>query len=197
MRAIPVLSLLLLCLSPFFSGCNNASSHGNTKPPAIKKPPVPIDSLAGEPQVTNIRSGKSGSPIVRVVSYSYLDVEDYEEDTFTRASSFQMMPGFSRYGWKYDPHPKVVLTRKQIRRLLAIISSPKTYKPIRSNCYSPRNCFCFYNAKKEIVGYYKVSFEEGRLFAVPGFNGSESGTFSASGVKRLRNFCRSAGITCR
>lgn len=135
--------------------------------------------------------------ITRIVSYSYLDMEDYEEDTFSRAPSFQMMPGYSRYLWKYDPHPKVILSKKQIRRLLAIINAPKTYKKIKSTCYSPRNCFCFYNAKKEIIGYYQVCFESSRLYSVPDFKGSTSGTLSESGIKRLRNFCLSAGIMVR
>jgi hypothetical protein len=126
-------------------------------------------------------------------------VEDYEEDTFSRAPSFQMMPGFVRPLWKYDAHPKVVLTKKQTRKLLTIISSPLTYKPIRSNCLSPRNCFCFYNAKKEIIGYYEVCFDNGRLISVPSFpgSGSGSGTLSDLGVRRLKSFCRSNGITAR
>ena len=35
------------------------------------------------------------------------------------------------------------------------------------------------------------------LISIPAFKGSESGTLSESGVKRLRNFCLSAGITAR
>src|SRR6266404_510827 len=155
MKPILKLPVLILALSPFFIGCTNASSHENApaSTPAKsqkKKPPVKVDSLVSEPQVTHIASGNLKTQIARVVSYSYLDVEDYEEDTFSRAPTFQMMPGFSRFLWKYDPHPKVILTKKQTRKLLAIIGSPKTYKPIHSTCYSPRNCFCFYNAKKEI-----------------------------------------------
>ncbi|HXB06121.1 MAG TPA: hypothetical protein VNW04_03375 [Puia sp.] len=202
MKAIVKLPVFILALLPFLTRCTNASSHSIPTPPASssakkKKPPMKSDSLPPEPQVTHLAAGDIKARIARVVCYSYLDIEDYEEDTFTRAPSFQMMPGFSRYGWKYDPHPKVVLTKKQTRKLLAIIGSPKTYKPVQSNCYSPRNCFCFYNSKKEIIGYYQVCFENGRLISVPHFTGSESGTFTESGVKRLRSFCRSAGITAR
>jgi len=204
MKATVKLPVLALALAPFFTHCTNASSHerqeNHEKPvkPAVKKPRTKTDSLAGEPQITHFAGGENWTAqIARVVSYSYLDVEDYEEDTFTRASSFQMMPGFSRPLWKYDPHPKVVLTKKQVRKLLAIISSPLTYKPIHSNCYSPRNCFCFYNAKKEIIGYYQVCFDNSRLVSVPNLSGSESGTFSEIGGRRLKSFCRSAGITAR
>jgi hypothetical protein len=199
MRIIILISVVMVSLAAGLAGCTNASPHSNSKttPAHAKKPPVKIDSISREPQATNIGDGELGSKITRVVSYSYLDIEDYEEDTFSKAPSFQMMPGYSRFLWKYDPHPKVILTKKQTHRLLAIINTPKTYKKIKSNCYSPRNCFCFYNAKKEIIGYYQVCFESSRLFSVPAFKGSESGTLSESGVKRLRNFCLSAGITAR
>ena len=179
-------------------GCNTTTAHSKTTPPpAKKKPHVIVDSVAVEPQTTHIAYGDLRAQVTRVVSYSYLDVEDYEEDTFSKAPLLQMMPGYSRVGWKYDPRPKVVLTKKQVHRLLTILSAPKTYKQVKSTCYSPRNCFCFYNAKKEIIGYYQVCFDNGRLISVPAFKGSESGTLSESGVKRLRNFCLSAGITAR
>ena len=207
MRLIACLSALVVALAPFLTGCTNASSHEKSpvpgKPvaktadkPAAKVHPKP-DTLTTEPQITHIAAGNLKTQITRVVSYSYLDIEDYEEDTFSRAPTFQMMPGFSRFMWKYDPHPKVVLTRKQTHRLLTIIGSPKTYDPIKSACRSPRNCFCFYNKKKEIIGYYEVCFENGRLIAVPEFPGSESCTLSETGLKQLRRFCRSAGITAR
>jgi len=203
MRIIPALPVLTLALAPFLTRCTNAASHEKTPispkstPAAAKKTTPKPDTLAVEPQSTHIASGNFNSQVSRVVCYSYLDIEDYEEDTLTKAPMFQMMPGFSRYLWKYDPHPKVVLTKKQTRKLLAIVSSPKTYKALQSTCRSPRNCFCFYNKKKEIIGYYEVSFESGRVIAVPGFPGSESGTFTATGLKKLRSFCRSAGITTR
>ena len=202
MKAVITFPILVLALASFLARCTNASSHErqeNSKPskPAVKKPRIRTDSLAAEPQLTHFAGGNIKPQIARVVCYSYLDVEDFEEDTFTRASSIQIMPGFSRPLWKYDPHPKVVLTKKQTRKLLAIISAPQSYKPLRSNCYSPRNCFCFYNAKKEIIGYYQVCFENGRLISMPYFPGSDSGTFSESGVRRLKTFCRSAGITAR
>ena len=200
MKAIVNLLSLTLGLGLFVIGCTNASSHERT-PTAAKAEKSKLhksgDSLSSEPQISHIADGNPAPRIARVVCYSYLDIDDYEEDTFTRAPTFQMMPGFSRFFWKYDPHPKVVLTKKQSRRLLAIIGNPKTYKSVQSNCYSPRNCFCFYNSKKEIVGYYQVCFENGRLISVPQFSGSESGTLSESGLKRLRNFCLSAGITVR
>lgn len=203
MRIIPALPVITLALAPFLTRCTNAASHEKTPispkstAAAAKKTTPKPDTLAVEPQSTHIASGNFNALVSRVVCYSYLDIEDYEEDTLTKAPMFQMMPGFSRYLWKYDPHPKVVLTKKQTRKLLAIISSPKTYKPLQSTCRSPRNCFCFYNKKKEIIGYYEVSFESGRLIAVPGFPGSESGTFTATGLRKLRSFCRSAGITTR
>jgi hypothetical protein len=200
MRIIPALPVLTLALAPFLTRCTNAASHETTlissKPAAKKTSPKP-DSIAVEPQISHIASGLVGAQVSRVVCYSFLDIEDYEEDTLTKAPMFQMMPGFSRYLWKYDPHPKVILAKRQTRKLLAILSSQNTYKPVQSTCRSPRNCFCFYNKKKEIIGYYEVSFESGRLVSVPQFPGSESGTFSESGLKRLRSFCRSAGITTR
>ncbi|HEY4337413.1 MAG TPA: hypothetical protein VGM89_15990 [Puia sp.] len=200
MRIIPSLPVLTLALAPFLTRCTNASSHEQAPAPpraAVKKAHPKSDSLVSEPQVTHIASGNISAQVSRVVCYSYLDMEDYEEDTLTKGATFQMMPGFSRYLWKYDAHPKVILTKRQTHKLLAILSSPKTYKPIRSSCRSPRNCFCFYNKKKEIIGYYQVSFESGRLIAVPGFAGSDSGTFTEQGLKRLRNLCLSAGITVR
>jgi hypothetical protein len=200
MKAIAQLPVLVIALAPFLTRCTNAASHENAPGPtkhATKNPSPKSDSLSTEPQITHIVTENINSQVARVVSYSYLDIEDYEEDTFSRAPTFQMMPGFSRYLWKYDPHPKVVLTKRQTRKLLTIISSPKTYRPIPSTCRTPRNCFCFYNKKKEIIGYYEVSFESARLIAVPGFPGSESGTLSESGLKKLRTFCRSAGITAR
>jgi hypothetical protein len=200
MNSLVRLPALLLFCAPFLTRCTNASSHEKLPAPpgpAVKKHRPAPDSLTTEPQITHIAHGDLKSQISRVVCYSYLDIEDYEEDTFTRAPNFQMMPGFSRPMWKYDPHPKVVLTKKQTRKLLAILGTPATYKTIHSNCLSPRNCFCFYNSKKEIVGYYEVSFENGREIAVPNFTGSESGTLSEKGVRRLRSFCRSAGITAR
>jgi hypothetical protein len=189
--------VLLVAVSPLFIRCTTTPSHAKSAPPPPKKQQVNIDSIPREPQVTHIASGDPTSQIARVVSYSYLDIEDYEEDTLTRAHSFQMMPGYARYLWKYDPHPKVILTKKQVHRLLTIINSPRSYEKVRSTCYSPRNCFCFYNSKKEIIGYIQVCFESGRLYAVPDFKGTESGTLSKSGIKRLRNFCLSAGITVR
>jgi len=203
MRIIPSLPVLTLALAPFLTRCTNASSHENPpsphKPAATKKanPAPQPDSLAVEPQTTHITSGNLAAQTSRVVCYSYLDMEDYEEDTLTKGPNYQMMPGFSRFLWKYDPHPKVVLTKRQTRKLLAIMNSPKTYRPIHSSCRSPRNCFCFYNKKKEIIAWCEVSFENSRLIAVPGFPGSESGTFSETGAKKLRTLCRSAGITVR
>ena len=199
MKPLVKIPLLLLSLSPLFMGCNTTTAHSKNAPLAIKKKPhtAGADSVTVEPQTTHIAYGDLSARTTRVVCYSYLDVEDYEEDTFSRGPLLQMMPGYSRAGWKYDPHPKVILTKKQIRRLLAILNTPKTYKQVKSTCYSPRNCFCFYDTKKEIIGYYEVCFENSRLVAVPGFKGSQSGTLSESGAKRLRNFCLSAGITAR
>jgi hypothetical protein len=201
MKAIVKIPILTLALAPFLTRCTNASSHEKTpvppKPAVVKKAHPKADSLVSEPQITHIASGNLSAQISRVVCYSYLDMEDYEEDTLSKGANFQMMPGFSRYLWKYDPHPKVVLTKRQTHKLLAILNSPKTYKPIRSSCRSPRNCFCFYNKKKEIIAYCEVSFENNRLIAVPGFPGSESSTLSESGAKKLRSLCRVAGITVR
>jgi hypothetical protein len=200
MKSFVKLPALVLLCAPFLIRCTNASSHEKAlapPKPAIKKHQPAPDSLIAEPQITHIAHGDLRSQISRVVCYSYLDIEDYEEDSFTRASTFQMMPGFSRPLWKYDPHPKVVLTKKQTRKLLAILGAPATYKTIHSHCLSPRNCFCFYNNKKEIIGYYEVSFENGREISIPNFEGSGSGTLSEKGLKRLRSFCRSAGITAR
>jgi len=103
MKAIIKLPALILALAPFLTRCTNAASHENSpnpsKPAAVKKTHPKPDSLSTEPQTTHIADGKISSQITRVVCYSYLDVEDYEEDTFTRAPTFQMMPGFSRFLW--------------------------------------------------------------------------------------------------
>src|ERR1700749_5110219 len=105
MRSLIRLPALLLLCAPFLTRCTNASSHEKApappKPAGKKHQPTP-DSLISEPQITHIAHGDLRCQSTRVVCYSYLDIEDYQEDTFTRASNFQMMPRFSRPLWKYD-----------------------------------------------------------------------------------------------
>ena len=85
LRTIVKIHVLLLSLSPLFMGCNTTTAHSKNAPLSIKKKPhAGVDSVAVEPQTTHIAYGDLPARVTRVVSYSYLDVEDYEEDTFSR-----------------------------------------------------------------------------------------------------------------
>jgi hypothetical protein len=62
-------------------------------------------------------------------------------------------------------------------------------------CYFPRNCFIFYNNRNEIIGFYEVCLECGRMISIPECKVSLKGGLSGIGLKEFERFCTSAGIT--
>ena len=124
------------------------------------------------------------------------DLDEEEDDTMNRGQLLQMMPGYAQYLRKNDPRPKVILTGEKIPRLLSIINDPKTYKNGSAFCYNPRNFFCFYNSRNEIIAYYEVCFECGKFDARPEIKTRKKDPgFREAGLNRLSKFCRAAGIS--
>lgn len=169
------------------------------KPHSQATPFLKADTISAESQ--KISFGKKvaylfpASNIAKVVSYSFLDVHDYDEDSLIKGQLLRIMPKYDQYLRKGDPHPKVILTGAQIPRLLSIINDPKSYRNVTAFCYSPRNCFCFYNNRNEIVGFYEVCFECTRMESVPAFKASKKGGLTDDAADRLKKFCLAAGIT--
>ena len=162
-------------------------------------PKKTTDSIAPESQLTRIDHAKRAhfpeSEVSKAVAYSFLDDHDYEDDSLTKGQLLPIMPDYSQYLWKYDRHPKVRLNRRQARHLLSIINDPKNYGVGAAFCYSPRNCFCFYDAKNEIIGFYELCFECSRIESIPQFTSSRKGGLSDKGVRELKRFCQAAGVT--
>lgn len=188
------LSLLLV----LFLCCKTSTRQPVSSAPAVKQ-----DTISAESQ--KVSFGKNGaylfpvSNITKVISYSFLDVHDYEmgSDSLIKGQLLQIMPNYDQYLRKDDPHPKVILTGAKIPALLSILNDPKSYKNATAFCYSPRNCFCFYNNRNEIVGFYEVCFECTRMESRPVFRASRKGGLTDEAADRLKKFCLAAGITVR
>jgi hypothetical protein len=97
-----------------------------------------------------------------------------------------------------DPHAKLVLNKEQTADLLSIFHDPKTYRFNYADCDYPRNIFCFYDDRNEIIAFFEVCFECGRFNAYPFLNNPNKRIgLSQAGSERLKRFCRSAGILTR
>jgi len=202
MRTILLNIVSLLCfnaLVPFLLLLQCCKNPDPNKHPAPQTASAKTDSISAEPQKTNFgRDGNKFFPssnITKVVSYTFLD--DYEEgnDTLDKGQLLKIMPNYDQYLNKKDPHPKVILTGSQITQLLSIINDAKSYQLATAFCYSPRNCFCFYNARNEIVGWYELCFECSRMESLPVFKASKKGGLTEAAALRLKNFCITTGIT--
>lgn len=170
-----------------WAGCNRR--QGSPYQPGQKS----ADTVAAEPQMVYFPKTFPASGISKVVSYSFLDEE--EDDTSARGQLLQIMPNYTQYLRKDDRRSKVVLTGGQVSRLLSIVNTPGTYKLGAAFCYNPRNCFCFYNNRNEIIGFYEICFECSRMVAMPELNISrKGGGLTDSGAARLAAFCRSIGV---
>ncbi len=187
------LKALLLFLLLAWSACKEK--------PEVRKPPEAkqADTVAAESQKINFAKKFPRAGISKVVSYSFLDEEaDLFEDTLNKGQFLQMFPGYAQYLRKNDPRPKVYLKGAQIAKLLSIIHDPKTYKHGSAMCYNPRNLFCFYNDRNEIVAWYEVCFECSKFDARPALTDTLKDIgLSQRGANELDKFCRSAGITIK
>jgi hypothetical protein len=174
----------ILALVSTLLGCG----HQPAKPRSVASR---VGTVTQEPQTTHFSKNKKGrfpdSGIVRAVGYSFLDEE--EDDTTNRGQLITIMPRYAQYLNRKDPHPKAILTRPQTQELLAIINDPGNYSNTRAECDNPRNCFCFYNSKNEIVGWYEVCFECGVINCIPEFTVCRKGGLTDRGVDRLKAFC--------
>lgn len=79
-------------------------------------------------------------------------------------------------------------------QLLSIINDPGNYSNTAAFCYNPRNCFCFYNSKNEIVGWYEVCFECARVSSIPAFALCRKGGLNDRGLNRLKTLCTSVKL---
>src|SRR5450631_1479797 len=153
---------------------------------------IMADTVVFEPQKTVIEKKKHrfflDSNVVRAVSYSFLDVHDYEDDSMSRGRIVQIMSNYDQFLWKYDPHPVISLKRTQSIQLLSIINNPNNYGYGASFCYYPRNCFCFYNSKNEIIGFYEICFECNRVQSLPEFQICKRGGLNEHGTNVLKEF---------
>jgi hypothetical protein len=176
-------STFITVLSLAWAACNPPTNPQSAK----------ADTIPAESQKINFARTFPKDNIAKVVSYSYLDVE--EDDTTNRGQVLQIFPNFTEYANKNNKRPKVVLTAKETRDLLAIINDPRTYKFGAAFCYNPRNCFCFYNSKNEIVAWYEVCFECSRFESLPAVADpkKEIGLTQAA-TDKLEKLCQSAGI---
>jgi hypothetical protein len=176
--------------------------NDKTKKSVIESDSKARDSIYVESQVVNFGKGKYNiflkrKDVNRTVEYSYLDVHDYEDDTFTKGPILQIMPKVTEFSWKYDPKPKVVLTNEQAAELLSIINDPNNYKFGRAFCFFPRNCFCFYNSKNEIIGFLEVCFECSQIESFPRFKNARKGDLTDQCSEKLSKLCKLAGATVR
>ena len=169
--------------------------------PEVRKPPgaKQADTVTAESQKIRLAKKFPRTGISKVVSYSFMDEEeDVFEDSLNIGQLLQMFPGYSHYLRKNDPRPKVFLKGAQIAKLLSIINNPKTYKHGSAMCYNPRNLFCFYNDRNEIVSWYEVCFECSKFDARPALTDTLKDIgLSQRGADALDKFCRSAGITIK
>ena len=195
-----IIRAYILALLPALIGCKGdpGKPSGNKAPDKQAAPATPA-AVTPEPQSVNFTKTKGNlfpdKNIVKAVSYSFLDVHDYELDSSNRGQLLMIMPNYDQYLKKDDPHPKVILTKAQTQRLLALINDPGIYSNTCAECYSPRNCFCFYNDRNEIVGWYELCFECGRIMSIPEFRLCKKGGLTDKGLDRLKQFCTSARIT--
>lgn len=191
-----IMRIYVLVLLPIWLGC---SDKPNKPDKPEKQPPASKTLITRAPQKVNFSTTKKtlfpDPGIVKAISYSFLDVHDYEFDSSNRGQLLTIMPNYDQYLSKSDPHPKVILTKNQTRELLSIINDPDNYSYTAAFCYSPRNCFCFYNSKDEIVGWYEVCFECARIESIPEFKRCRKGGLTDKGMARLKQFCASANIT--
>lgn len=159
------------------------------------------DSISRESQRTNFPKRRQKTfldkSVERAVSYSFMDMHDYEDDSSDRGQLLTIMPNYEQYLWEKDPRPKVMLNHSQTLKLLGLINDPVFYEPSRAECDFPRNCFVFYNVHNEIVGWYEVCFECCVINSIPAFPASRKGGLSDRGTRDLINFCKLAGITIR
>lgn len=190
--------LLIFLFAIVGLGCPNKpiSKTDSPKPTALTSR---TDTIVCEPQLEKFgKTSKGfflGSGAVKAVSYSFLDIHDYEMDSSDRGQLLAIMPNYDQYLSKKDPNPKVILTRLQTQRLLSIINDPGNYSNTAAFCYNPRNCFCFYNSKNEIIGWYELCFECARIQSIPEFRLCKKGGLNDRGLKKFREFCTSATIT--
>lgn len=186
----------VILLTLFFFSCSQIK-HDPPKSTAAQASNA--DTVIREPQKVKFNKTKKNrfldAGAVRAVSYSFLDVHDYEFDSSDRGQLLPIMPNYDQYLSKKDRRPKIVLTRSQTQKLLSIINDPGNYSNTAAFCYFPRNCFCFYNSRNEIIGWYEVCFECARIDSIPAFKLCRKGGLNDRGLNELKKFCTSAKIT--
>lgn len=186
---------LMLFLTLASAACKNDRKTTTSQ----SRPSARPDTVTAESQRMNLDKGKKtlflSSGVTKVVSYSFLDIHDYEFDSVLKGQLLRVMPEYSQYLRKDDPHPKTILMKSDMQKLLGIINTENTYTRGVTSCYFPRNCFVFYNSKDEIIGYYEICFECGRISSFPEFKLARKGGLSDIGLSRLRSFCQRTRIT--
>ncbi len=187
----------LIILLIFFSSCVEKAQKKNKK--SETRDTLALSRIGNSSQDTAYKK-KTGKNIFdskeldSVIGYTYLYFHDYEDDTLSKGSLLKIIPNKEEYIWRYDQKPKVALTSNQISTLLSIINNPKHYDFGKAFCFYPRNCFTFYNKKKQIIGYYEICFECLQIESRPAFINSKSGRLTKEGNALLIDFCRGIGL---
>jgi len=188
-----------LFLTLFLTLASVACKNDRKTTTSESRPSARPDTVAAESQKMHLDKEKKAlflpSGAAKVISYSFLDIHDYEFDSALKGQLLRVMPEYSQYLRKDDPHPKTILTKSETQKLLCIINTANTYARGGASCYFPRNCFVFYNSKDEITGYYEICFECGRISSFPEFKLARKGGLSDFGLAQLRSFCQRTGIT--
>ncbi len=137
-----------LILALFIISCGQAK-HDPPKSSAAQTREV--DTVTREPQIVRFNKTKKNifldAGAVKAVSYSFLDVHDYEMDSSDCGQLLSIMPDYDQYLSKRDRHPKIILTRSQTQKLLFIINDPGNYSNTAAFCYSQETAFVFITAK--------------------------------------------------
>jgi hypothetical protein len=190
-----------IILLVFFSCTNNPNSKNLSKADKIITVNVDMQSYHYWESSQDTAFKQNGDKyflklkeVDSVFVYSYLDVHDYTDDTFTKAYKIKILPNKLEYIWKYDKNPKLTLSKNQISNLLSIINSDKSYKVGRSDCFYPTNCFVFYNNKNQIIGYYEICFKCSQIDSKPVFRSANKNSLSDQGDSLLLTFCKQIGV---
>ena len=180
---------LILTMAGALIGCRGPAKRQS--PDAGKS-----DTFAAESLKEHYPREFPRSQIAKVVSYAFLF--DESDDSSLRGQHLEIMPGYVKFLRKSDSHAKLILNKKQIADLLSIIQDSKTYRSNHADCDYPRNIFCFYNDRNEIIAFYEICFECGRFNAYPFLTDSNKRIgLSQTGGDRLERFCRSAGVVTK
>ena len=163
----------LLCLSlPAMADAPTTTSQ----PQAAQQTPLPSMGLKGYPDVPfatvkgfAFNLGKKGRPECLMPVY----------DDGTLCKSVET--------------PGVVLNEQQKKRLLKLLSSPKTFGAMEAKCFIPHHAFVFYDKNGKTVGQVSICFMCVGLRADPPVRAQPKSPRRAAlgkqGLKKLRALC--------